>query len=204
MMMNRISVAAFLSLAVVLPVEAQWTVVGEEGRMHLSVDCQDGNQVVVLALPCSSDIGTGMFETIWDGGRTERYNLREQDGRLYGSSSSPEVMGLITKLRQNQMVRVQVQADPEDVVTDRIDLTGSSRAIDSLPCSMSDAEIRRIIIRQSIARYSGSCACPYNTDRGGRRCGGRSAYSRPGGASPLCYDRDVSDAAVAAYRRRNN
>ena len=204
MMMNRVVLATFLSLAVVLPVEAQWTVVGEEGRMHLAVDCQDGNQVVVLALPGSVAIRTGVFETVWDGGMTERYNLREQNGRLYGSSSSPEVMGLITKLRQNQMVRVQVHTDPEDVVTDRIDLTGSSRGIDSLPCSMSDVEIRRILIRQSIARYSGSCPCPYNTDRAGRRCGGRSAYSRPGGASPLCYDRDVSDAAVAAYRRRNN
>lgn len=67
----------------------------------------------------------------------------------------------------------------------------------------SDEEIRRILIRRSIASYSGSCPCPYNTDRGGRRCGGRSAYSRPGGASPMCYARDASDAQVQRYREQN-
>lgn len=30
------------------------------------------------------------------------------------------------------------------------------------------------------------CACPDDSMRNGRACGGRSAYSRPGGASPLC------------------
>lgn len=65
-----------------------------------------------------------------------------------------------------------------------------------------DAEIRRYLIRRSIRSYSGSCPCPYNRDRAGRRCGGRSAYSRPGGASPLCYPRDISDAMVERIRER--
>jgi hypothetical protein len=56
--------------------------------------------------------------------------------------------------------------------------------------AQSDSEVQRAI-RQSIAAYSGSCPCPYSTDRAGRRCGGRSAYSRPGGAAPLCYASDV-------------
>ena len=34
--------------------------------------------------------------------------------------------------------------------------------------------------------YSGPCACPNDLDSAGRRCGRRSAYSRPGGASPAC------------------
>lgn len=34
---------------------------------------------------------------------------------------------------------------------------------------------------------SGSCQCPYDTDRRGRSCGGRSAYSKPGGEKPVCY-----------------
>lgn len=71
------------------------------------------------------------------------------------------------------------------------------------PVATSDDEIKKALIRESISRYSGSCPCPYSTDRGGRRCGGRSAYSRPGGASPLCYASDVSESAVAAYRQRN-
>ncbi len=34
---------------------------------------------------------------------------------------------------------------------------------------------------------SGSCKCPYDTDKQGRACGGRSAHDRPGGAHPKCY-----------------
>lgn len=68
----------------------------------------------------------------------------------------------------------------------------------------SDGEIRQLIMQQSLAYYSGSCPCPYNVDRAGRRCGRRSAYSRPGGASPMCYASDVSDAQVQAYRARES
>jgi hypothetical protein len=66
--------------------------------------------------------------------------------------------------------------------------------------AQSDAAVRQSIIRASIANYSGNCPCPYNTDRGGRRCGGRSAYSRPGGESPRCFASDISNAEVKAYR----
>ncbi|MDO9589219.1 MAG: hypothetical protein Q7J13_14990 [Brevundimonas sp.] len=71
------------------------------------------------------------------------------------------------------------------------------------PQAQSDAQVRQAIIRQSIASYSGNCPCPYNRASNGSRCGGRSAYSRGGGAAPMCYASDVSDAQVAAYRRRN-
>ena len=66
---------------------------------------------------------------------------------------------------------------------------------------ITDGQIRKQMIAQSISQYSGSCPCPYFTDRAGRRCGGRSAYSRPGGASPLCYDSDISDATVERVRK---
>jgi hypothetical protein len=67
--------------------------------------------------------------------------------------------------------------------------------------SMSDAAIKQAIIRESIASYPGNCPCPYNSARNGSSCGGRSAYSRAGGYSPLCYASDVSKADVEAYRR---
>lgn len=67
-----------------------------------------------------------------------------------------------------------------------------------------DSEIRQLLIRQSIARYSGSCPCPYYVDRAGRRCGARSAYSRPGGAAPLCYPEDVTEQMIAAFRAATN
>ena len=67
----------------------------------------------------------------------------------------------------------------------------------------SDAEVRQQMVDESIASYSGNCPCPYNVDRAGRSCGRRSAYSRPGGASPLCYVGDITDEAVTAYRKLN-
>ncbi len=67
---------------------------------------------------------------------------------------------------------------------------------------LSDAQIRQLLIDESKRGYSGPCPCPYNTMRNGRACGGNSAYSKPGGASPLCYPQDVSDAMVRTYRAR--
>src|SRR5688500_10304865 len=63
-----------------------------------------------------------------------------------------------------------------------------------------DAQTKDEIIRASIASYSGSCPCPYNVDRAGRSCGRRSAYSRPGGAAPLCYPQDVTQKMLDDYR----
>lgn len=71
----------------------------------------------------------------------------------------------------------------------------------SAASAQSESRIKQQIIRQSIASYSGACPCPYSVMRNGRACGRRSAYSRPGGESPLCYARDVSAADVEAYRR---
>lgn len=61
-----------------------------------------------------------------------------------------------------------------------------------------------MIVRESVASYLASgrpCACPYNAMRNGASCGGRSAYSRPGGAAPLCYPSDVTAEMVAVYRQ---
>lgn len=66
-----------------------------------------------------------------------------------------------------------------------------------------DKEITQMIIRKSLANYSGNCPCPYNTDRAGRKCGKRSAYSRPGGASPMCYASDVTKNAIERFKRQN-
>ena len=65
----------------------------------------------------------------------------------------------------------------------------------------SDAQVKQRLIRESIAAYPGSCACPYSTARNGSSCGGRSAWSRGGGYAPLCYPKDVSSAEVQAARR---
>lgn len=67
---------------------------------------------------------------------------------------------------------------------------------------MPDTAIIQRIIALSIGNYSGSCACPYSTDRGGRKCGSRSAYSKPGGYAPVCYPQDVTTAMIEAFREQ--
>jgi hypothetical protein len=69
------------------------------------------------------------------------------------------------------------------------------------PTELPDAAIVALIIKASLGSYPGNCPCPYNTDRAGRSCGRRSAYSRPGGRSPICYPNDVTPAMIEAYRR---
>ncbi|MFN1835134.1 hypothetical protein AB2B38_007730, partial [Balneola sp. MJW-20] len=71
------------------------------------------------------------------------------------------------------------------------------------PKNATDEEIARLIIRQSISSYSGNCPCPYNADRAGRRCGGRSAYSRAGGYSPICYVNQVSKTQIVSFRAKH-
>lgn len=66
--------------------------------------------------------------------------------------------------------------------------------------AQSDAEVKQRIIRESIAAYPGPCPCPYSTMRNGRSCGGRSAYSRPGGYAPICYPADVTRDQIEAWR----
>jgi len=65
---------------------------------------------------------------------------------------------------------------------------------------LTDAQIKKLLIAESIANYDGNCPCPYNTASNGSSCGRRSAYSRPGGYAPLCYPRDVTDDMVKEYR----
>ena len=66
---------------------------------------------------------------------------------------------------------------------------------------LTDAQIRQALIEQSLSAYPGNCPCPYNTDRAGRSCGRRSAYSKPGGASPLCYPDDITAEMIEQYRQ---
>lgn len=69
--------------------------------------------------------------------------------------------------------------------------------------ALSNDAVAQVLIDRSIASYSGNCPCPYNSASNGSRCGGRSAYSRPGGASPLCYKADVSADSIKRYRAQH-
>jgi hypothetical protein len=70
-----------------------------------------------------------------------------------------------------------------------------------------DQQIIDFLIRQSRQAYYATghpCACPEDHARNGSLCGGRTAYIRPGGAKPLCYSKDVTKAAIDAYRARHH
>jgi hypothetical protein len=71
--------------------------------------------------------------------------------------------------------------------------------------ALTAAAIAAIIVAASRDQYHAGgrpCACPDDTARNGSACGGRSAYSRPGGAAPLCYPTDVTAAMIESYRQR--
>ena len=67
---------------------------------------------------------------------------------------------------------------------------------------LTDEQVRDLLVAQSLRSYPGNCPCPYNVDRAGRLCGKRSAWSKPGGASPLCYATEVSSEQIRAFRAR--
>lgn len=71
--------------------------------------------------------------------------------------------------------------------------------------ALTAAAIVAILIKASRDQYYATghpCACPDDLMRNGRACGARSAHSRPGGASPLCYPSDVTTEMIDAYRRQ--
>jgi hypothetical protein len=67
------------------------------------------------------------------------------------------------------------------------------------------AAIAAMLVQESRNAYYASgrpCACPDDLMRNGRRCGGNSAYSRPGGAALYCYVSDVPLAVIQRHQAR--
>ncbi|HEY4491948.1 MAG TPA: hypothetical protein VI958_08095, partial [Acidobacteriota bacterium] len=76
--------------------------------------------------------------------------------------------------------------------------------VQAQPARLTDEQIVVKIIEASRNAYYATghpCACPYDRARNGSSCGGRSAYSRPGGAQPKCYPKDISKSEIAAYQK---
>jgi hypothetical protein len=61
----------------------------------------------------------------------------------------------------------------------------------SLPSYSTSSKSKQQQIDESIAAYPGVCACPYSRASNGSKCGKRSAWSKPGGYEPLCYESDI-------------
>lgn len=73
-------------------------------------------------------------------------------------------------------------------------------AHDRVP-TLSDQQVKKQIIADSIDAYPGKCPCPYNAARNGSACGGRSAWSRRGGYAPICYEREIDNEKVRKWRQ---
>ena len=48
-------------------------------------------------------------------------------------------------------------------------------------CNQTFSKTPEQIIQDSISQYPGKCPCPYSIMSNGKKCGKRSAYSKPGG-----------------------
>ncbi|MES2206759.1 MAG: hypothetical protein V4525_08190 [Pseudomonadota bacterium] len=89
---------------------------------------------------------------------------------------------------------------PEQALAQPISDTVSSKTVHT----QSNDAIKKKMIEDSINAYPGRCPCPYNTTRNGSSCGRRSAYSRPGGYAPLCYQKDITEDMIKHYRENHS
>lgn len=76
-------------------------------------------------------------------------------------------------------------------------------AIASASGAPTDEEIKNLIIQESLNAYPGNCPCPYNRAANGSKCGKRSAWSKAGGYTPICYPEEVTPQMIDEWRARN-
>lgn len=76
-------------------------------------------------------------------------------------------------------------------------------AADQTADIMPDSEVKKEIIEESMEAYAGSCPCPYSRTKKGALCGKRSAWSKAGGESPICYAEEVTAQMVQQWRERH-
>lgn len=69
--------------------------------------------------------------------------------------------------------------------------------------ALSDTQVKEKVIEESVASYPGTCACPFNQARNGSSCGRRSAWSRQGGYSPICYKDEVTKEMIKEWRENH-
>jgi hypothetical protein len=115
---------------------------------------------------------------------------------------SKEVILATTRAAAAEEARTAVERDEKTRVEEekRATTVRAQRNSSRPGGRLTDAQVRGILIRRSIASYPGPCPCPYNVARNGSQCGSRSAWSRPGGYEPLCFDNDVKASMIEEFR----
>ena len=107
-------------------------------------------------------------------------------------------LGQAGGLRAGRSTKTAVTT-PSSVTAVSPDTTPKPESKRKVEAVLTAAAIAAIIVQASRDQYHAGgrpCACPDDTMRNGSSCGGRSAYSRPGGAAPLCYPGDVTAAMI--------
>lgn len=156
-----------------------------------------------VALRTAPSMSSDVLERLWTGAQIDELSRQAEwvqvqtlGDRRRGWISAAYVRDAGPAPAEKQ--EVQQRQEPQRQEPLREPLRPSAPVAPAIPV----AEIARLIIARSIASYSGNCPCPYNYDRAGRLCGKRSAHSRPGGASPICFEADVTPEMIAGFRPR--
>jgi hypothetical protein len=147
-----------------------------------------GNKVALRDLPSLSG---KVLDRMSNGFLVERLDIEGDWVKVRHSLSQQVGYVSIERLRRAPIPQEKEEAKPKEKIEKTV--------------VISAAAIAALLVATSVADYRADrpCACPYNLDRGGRKCGKRSAYSRPGGARPLCFPSDVTSGMIAAYRNAN-
>lgn len=159
-----------------------------------------------------NETGTKIEPTKYGQVTASRLNVRRSPSKN-SSKIGSLARGAVVRILDTEGVWVRVLSEDAEgwvfssylvatTVTDTAPDKNASAAKTSTP-SVTHSQARKSLIRQSIANYSGNCPCPYNISANGKRCGLRSAYSRPGGQSPLCYEGDISRQMLARFLQNN-
>jgi hypothetical protein len=137
----------------------------------------------------------------WANDRAERERVaREAEAQRQEELRAAQAAESIRVAVPDLPPELEGQPEPEQATEDEADEAPVVRARADAPRRLTDAQIRRLLIQDSIDSYSGNCPCPYNSASNGSSCGRRSAYSRAGGEEPLCYPGDVTKKLVDEYR----
>ena len=122
---------------------------------------------------------------------------------LYQSPPDTEALTTAPNQAPASQAKQAPGASPPAAANPKAAAEQSEKAKRTTETVLTAAAIAALIIEASRAAYHSTgrpCACPDDRMRNGRACGGRSAYSRPGGAAPLCYPQDITAAMIERYR----
>lgn len=117
---------------------------GRNANVVLAVACAGGGYAVLLNLVYGGIFHNGTVEVRWDEGPVERYEFNDGNETLSawasasagrGSGYDPRIASFVGKLRRHNDMRIRVTKWEDERLIDSVDLTGSSRAISTLPCS---------------------------------------------------------------------